>query len=103
NLVLGAGMFYKGDMTMYATRPALQLDGYIKLDIRKLKNYDTWIEYSQSGDETEVVLDFEKAVDEEGKRISAGLHFGSADNSLYPRSEEHTSELQSRENLVCRL
>src|SRR5690606_40257743 len=24
-------------------------------------------------------------------------------NSLYLRSEEHTSELQSRENLVCRL
>src|SRR5690606_41587094 len=24
-------------------------------------------------------------------------------SQLYPRSEEHTSELQSRENLVCRL
>src|SRR5690606_41278238 len=24
-------------------------------------------------------------------------------SSIYPRSEEHTSELQSRENLVCRL
>jgi hypothetical protein len=83
SLVLGAGMFYKGDLTMYATRPALQLDGFIKLDIRKIKNYDTWIEYSQSGDETEVVLDFEKAIDEEGKRITAGLHFASSDNGLY--------------------
>src|SRR5690606_39634462 len=26
-----------------------------------------------------------------------------ASNSIYLRSEEHTSELQSRENLVCRL
>src|SRR5690606_40513116 len=26
-----------------------------------------------------------------------------ADNGRPPRSEEHTSELQSRENLVCRL
>src|SRR5690606_41149310 len=26
-----------------------------------------------------------------------------ADRRLLPRSEEHTSELQSRENLVCRL
>src|SRR5690606_41914084 len=25
------------------------------------------------------------------------------DKDLYPRSEEHTSELQSRENLLCRL
>src|SRR5207302_10993847 len=28
---------------------------------------------------------------------------GAAGGALAPRSEEHTSELQSRENLVCRL
>jgi hypothetical protein len=83
SLVLGAGMFYKGDLTMYATRPALQLDGFVKLDIRKIKDYDTWIEYSQSGDETEVILDFDKAIDEDGKRVTAGLHFSVADNNLY--------------------
>lgn len=83
NLVLGAGMFYKGEMTMYATRPALQLDGYVKLDIKKIKDHNTWIEYAQSGEETEIVLDYDKAVDEAGKRISAGLHFGSPDNGLY--------------------
>jgi hypothetical protein len=82
-LVLGAGMFYKGDMTMYATRPALQLDGYVKLDIKNIRNYDTWIAYSQSGDETEIMLDFDNAVDEEGKRITAGVHFSSLDNSVY--------------------
>lgn len=83
NLVLGAGMFYKGDMNMYATRPALELDGFIRLDIKNIKDYNTWIEYTQSGDETEVLLDFDKAIDEEGKRVSAGLHFASADNQLY--------------------
>ena len=83
NLVLGAGMYYKGDMTMYATRPALQLAGYVKLDIKKIKNYNTWIRYEQSGDETEVLIDFDKAVTEEGKRVSAGLHVGSNDNDLY--------------------
>jgi hypothetical protein len=83
NLVLGAGMYYKGDMTMYATRPALQLSGYVKLDIKKIKNYNTWIRYAQSGDETEVLIDFDKAVTEEGKRVNAGLHVGSTDNDLY--------------------
>src|SRR5690606_41689310 len=39
---------------------------------------------------------------ETGHRAEAiGLHVGSA--ALEHRSEEHTSELQSRENLVCRL
>lgn len=93
-LVLGAGMFYKGDLTMYATRPALQLTGYVKLDIKKLKNYNTWIKYDQTGDETDVLINFDNAVSEEGKKVTAGLHFASADNSLYisflndKRSEE---------------
>ncbi len=83
HLVLGAGMFYKGDINMYATRPALELDGYVKLDIKNIKDYNTWIAYRQSGDETDIILDYATAVDDKGRRISAGLHFSSADNSLY--------------------
>jgi len=82
-LVLGAGMFYKGDMTMYATRPALQLTGYVKLDIKKIKNYNTWIQYHQTGDETDVSIDFDNAITEEGKRATAGLFFASPGNDLY--------------------
>ncbi len=83
SVVLGAGMFYKGDLTMYATRPALQLSGYVKLDIRKIKDYNTWIRYEQTGDETEVFIPFDKAITEDGRRASAGLHFNEADNELY--------------------
>ncbi len=83
NLVLGAGMFYKGDMIMYATRPALQLTGYVKLDIKKIENYNSWIHYSQTGDETDVLIDFNTATTEEGKDVNAGLHVSSADNDLY--------------------
>jgi hypothetical protein len=83
NLVLGAGMFYKGDLTMYATKPALQLTGYVKLDIKKIKNYNTWIRYTQTGDEPEVLIDFDHAVNEEGKKVDAGLHFSSLENELY--------------------
>src|SRR6266511_1832738 len=32
-----------------------------------------------------------------------GEHDGRGESALFPQSEEHTSELQSRENLVCRL
>lgn len=82
-LVLGAGMFYKGDMIMYATRPALQLSGFVKLDIKKIKDYNTWIKYEQTGDETDVLIDFASASTEEGKKVNAGLHVGSTDNDLY--------------------
>lgn len=67
---------------MYATRPALQLKGFVKLDLRKIKNYDTWIAYNQSGDEKDILIDFDKAVTEGGRKAEAGLHFAS-DNSLY--------------------
>jgi hypothetical protein len=83
NLVLGAGMYYKGDMKMYATRPALELDGLVKLDIKKIKDYKTWIRYKQTGEETGVFIDFNNAITEEGKKVEAGLHFDASDNSLY--------------------
>jgi len=82
NLVLAPRIFYKGDMTMYATRPALQLKGYVKLDLKKIKGYNTWLLYEQSGDEKEVYLDFDNALTEEGRKAEAGLHFAS-DNDLY--------------------
>ncbi len=82
-LVLGAGMYYKGDLTMFATKPALKLTGYVKLDIKKIKNYNTWIRYTQTGDETEVLINFDKAITEEGKKVDAGLHFSSLENDLY--------------------
>lgn len=81
-ILVAPRIFYKGDMVMYATRPALQLKGFVKLDLRKIKNYDTWIAYDQSGDEKEIYLDFDKALTEAGKKVEAGLHFAS-DNSLY--------------------
>jgi len=81
-IVLAPRIFYKGDMVMYATRPALQLKGSVKLDLKKLKNYNTWIVYDQSGDEKEVFIDFNNAITEEGRSVEAGLHFAD-DNSLY--------------------
>jgi hypothetical protein len=82
NLVIAPRIFYKGDMTMYATKPALQLKGFVKLDIKKIKGYNTWIHHEQSGDEKEIFLDFDHATTEEGNKVTAGLHFAD-DNSLY--------------------
>lgn len=82
NIILAPRIFYKGDMVMYATKPALQLRGYAKLDLKKIKNYNTWLRFEQSGDEKEFYLDFDNAITEEGRKAEAGLHFAS-DNSLY--------------------
>src|SRR5690606_40462011 len=60
------------------------------------------------------ISDYEKCKTKAGKSVTHGsiqIHISYSDrifgterkNSIYQRSEEHTSELQSRENLVCRL
>jgi len=82
NIRVAPRIFYKGDMVMYATRPALQLKGFVKLDLKKIKNYDTWLAYNQSGDEKDIYIDFDNSVSEAGRRAQGGLHFAS-DNSLY--------------------
>lgn len=81
-IIIAPRIYYKGDMVMYATRPALQLKGSVKLDLKKIKNYNTWIVYDQSGDEKDVMIDFNNAITEEGRKVEAGLHFAD-DNSLY--------------------
>jgi len=82
NLMIAPRIFYKGDMVMYSTKPALQLRGYVKLDLKKIKGYNTWIRHEQGGDEKEIYLDFDRALTEEGAKVQAGLHFA-GDNSLY--------------------
>lgn len=82
NIRVAPRIFYKGDMTMYATKPALQLKGFVKLDLKKIKDYKTWLLYTQSGDEREIYLDFDNAITEEGRKPDAGLHFAE-DNDLY--------------------
>src|SRR6266511_4455543 len=49
---------------------------------------------------TGVLADLEPDRDPVGERPDVGHH---AHHPVAARSEEHTSELQSRENLVCRL
>jgi hypothetical protein len=80
--MVAPGMFYKGGMTLYAHKPTLELDGYIKLDMDE-PGYDTWIKHSSSGDEEKVVLNFSDNVTEDGRPVVAGLHFSTFDGSLY--------------------
>lgn len=79
---LAPNILFKGDLTMYATKPALQLKGFVKLDLKKVKGHDLWLSYESTGDEKEIFIDFDKTLTDEGKKPDAGLHFAD-DNSLY--------------------
>lgn len=83
NLLISPGMYYKGDVKMIANSPALELDGYVKLDLKKISGYDTWIRYQSAAEQQEVIFDFDNSVTENGLNVSAGLHFDVNDFSLY--------------------
>ncbi len=81
--MVAPGMFYKGGMTLYANKPALELEGYIKLDMNE-PGYDTWIKHSSSGDDEKVVINFDdNVVTEDGRNVVSGLHISAGDQSLY--------------------
>ena len=82
NVLISPGMYYKGDMTLYAHKPAMQLDGYVKLDIKE-PGYNTWIAHSSTGDQREVMIDFDNSLTEDGMKLEAGLYISAADNSMY--------------------
>jgi hypothetical protein len=82
-MLISPGMYYKGEVTMYADKPALELQGYIQPDLRDIPNYDTWIGYSSDGSAKEVVIDFDNSTTEMGEPLQAGIHFDNVDNQLY--------------------
>ncbi len=91
--MVAPGMFYKGGMTLYAHKPTLELNGYIKLAMDE-PGYDTWIKHSSTGDDEKVVLNFKDNVTEDGRPVVAGLHFSTFDGSLYRTfiSQKHSPD-----------
>src|SRR5690606_40652697 len=60
---------------------------------------ESWVEAEMM----EPLNDFYEEYDLMDKFPEELIELVSKDGNIYSRSEEHTSELQSRENLVCRL
>jgi hypothetical protein len=82
-LEISPGMIFKGIVTMYASKQALDVDGYVKLDFKTFPNYETWIKYKSSSEKQDVLIKFEDSIDEDGEKLNAGLHYESGTNNLY--------------------
>ena len=82
-LLISPGMLYRGNIIMEARKPALRLDGFVKLDLKKISDYNTWIQYASDAEQQEVILDFDNSLTEFSQKLTAGLHFDYRDYSLY--------------------
>ncbi|MEM9896577.1 MAG: hypothetical protein AAF789_09435, partial [Bacteroidota bacterium] len=82
NLLISPGFFYKGDVTMYASKPALELDGYVQLDLKD-DSYDQWIQFNRKEGERDVLLPMEGAVFEDQSSVAAGIYLDNITDELY--------------------
>ena len=73
NLIISPGFFYKGSVTMYASKPALELDGLVKLDLAD-PDYNHWVQFKRIEGERNVSLPFDNPILESGEVASAGIH-----------------------------
>ncbi|MDH5380012.1 MAG: hypothetical protein OEW75_04120, partial [Cyclobacteriaceae bacterium] len=83
NILMSPGMYFKGDVKLEAHNPMLHLNGSVKLNLTKKKDYNTWIVYNHQADQSKIAIDFDKSVTDEGRKLDAGLYFSAEDNSLY--------------------
>ncbi|MEO9868987.1 hypothetical protein [Ekhidna sp.] len=90
NLIISPGFFYKGSVNMYASKPALELDGQIKLDLID-PDYDHWVKFKRTEGERDVELPFDNAILETGERVYSGIHSNI-------RDELYTSFMETKTN-----
>jgi hypothetical protein len=83
NIIISPGMLFRGGVRMHAAKEALELDGEVKLDFKRLPDYDTWIAYASDAGQKQLVFNFNEALTSRGEPLTAGLHLSSRDNSLY--------------------
>ena len=83
-MMISPGMLYRGKVTMYADKPALELDGFVRLDLKNIPDYNTWIKYQSTADQQEIAFNVESSVTENGKPLVAGIYYDSNTNELYP-------------------
>ncbi len=73
-LIIAPGFYYKGGTRMYAYKPSLDLDGFVKLKLSE-PSYNYWLQYERSDGNPEVSMDFETALFEDEVQPIAGLHY----------------------------
>ncbi|NQZ75784.1 MAG: hypothetical protein HRT61_06680 [Ekhidna sp.] len=94
NLVISPGFLYKGAVTMYASKPALELDGNVKLMLED-PDYNQWVQFERVEGEKDVELPFDNAVNENGEKVYSGIHVDLRDElySTFVEAKSNASDL----------
>jgi hypothetical protein len=75
NLKIAKGFFYKGSVEMFAHKQALELDGFVRMDVRNIANANMWIPFQRNDDRVDPFIPLKNAVLEDGRQAVAGIHY----------------------------
>src|SRR5688572_32528455 len=89
--------------TLFPTRRSSDLTVTSKSHGETIPGVNVLIKGSMTGTVTDIDGNYSLDVPEDGTLIFSSIGYATLEISIYGRSEEHTSELQSQSNLVCRL
>ncbi len=77
------GTLYKGDVTLYANRRILQMNGFIKLDLKSIPDNDSWLAHSSDSEVQDLVINVSEAVSETGQPLTSGINIDPNTGDIY--------------------
>ena len=83
NIFIMPGTLYKGDVTLFANRRILQMDGFIKLDLKSMPDNDSWLAHSSDSEVQDLVINVSEAVSETGQPLTSGINIDQDSGELY--------------------
>ncbi|GJM29311.1 MAG: hypothetical protein DHS20C17_19460 [Cyclobacteriaceae bacterium] len=83
NIYIMPGTLYKGDVTLFANRRILQMDGFIKLDLKSMPDNDSWLAHSSDSEIQDLAINVSEAVSETGQPLTSGINMDPDTGELY--------------------
>ena len=83
NIYIMPGTLYKGDVTLFANKRILQMNGFIKLDLKSMQDNDSWLAHSSDSEVQELAINVSEAVSETGQPLTSGINIDPDTGELY--------------------
>lgn len=76
-------MIFKGEVSMFAHRRLLSINGYIKLDLHGSIKSSNWMRYENNTDSDVIKIDLESQENKANLNLSTGTYFSQANQDYY--------------------
>ncbi len=80
---LSSRVLFKGNLTMHSYRKELDLDGFIRLDLKSQANHGTWIPYTSAQGDANVAITVDENLKDGTQQLTTGLHIDKATSAIY--------------------